>query len=173
MTYALAVKSVLSGIAGVQVFVSVASAEAESRVITMKDGSTVQGKLVSVNNGVYSVESPTLGTLSLKEADVQSVGNPGPVAGSAASAAKQVASDSDLQAVQNNIMADPGMMADLQAMANDPEVLALISDPAFMEAAQAKDMAAVAANPRTAQLMNNPKFKALIEKLRASGMGPN
>ena len=167
-------KIALVVMAGVLFFGSAAFAEVQTRVISLKDGSTVQGKLVGVNNGVYTVETATLGTLSLKEEDVQSVGvstaaplaqNPGQPTGAMPSS---VNTKVDFQAAQKDIMSNPALMADIQSIAADPEIVALVTDPAFMEAAQAKDINAISANPRTAKLMQNPKIKALIEKIQAS-----
>jgi hypothetical protein len=165
-------------------FISLALAEPQTKVITLKDGSTVQGKIVGLDQGAYVVVTPTLGELRLNEGDVVSVVSPGDIqapqvsrgsmpplpsqAASAASSESTPSAPANLQQAQTQIMGNPAMMADIQSLASDPEILAIVSDPAFMQAAQAKDMAAIQANPRTAQLMNNPKFKALMEKLQAS-----
>jgi hypothetical protein len=149
-------------------------ADIQARVITLKDGTQIQGKLRGVNNGVYIVESATLGVLHLKEGDVQSIGEAAVAAQARPSAlpaavAAGKASPADLQAVQSSIMSNPNLMADIQSIAGDPEIVALISDPEFMQAVQSRNVAALSANPRMAKLMENPKIRALIGKIQGTG----
>ncbi|MBF0386232.1 MAG: hypothetical protein HQL20_00085 [Candidatus Omnitrophica bacterium] len=141
-----------------------AGAEPMPRVITLKDGSTIQGKILGMEKGAYLIESAAIGELRVKESEVVLITAPG---AAPRENIPPAAESPDLQAVQARMMADPSLMAELQAIASDPEVMALVTDPAFMQAAQARDMAAIQANPRTAQLMNNPKVKALIERMQA------
>lgn len=149
---------------------AVASAEPVNRVVTLKDGSTVQGKILGIDKGAYIVASPALGELRVKEEDVVSIASPGAVTAPqpAQPLLQPQAGGAELQAAQARMMADPALMADIQSIASDPEVVALVSDPAFLQAAQSKNISAIQANPRTAQLMNNPKVKALIEKMRSA-----
>ncbi len=162
-------KKILFGVLMVLLSVGVASAEPQNRLVTLKDGTTVQGKIMGIDKGAYVIESSALGTLRIQEGNVASISSP--VAAVSAQPVQHslgAAGDAEFQAAQSKIMSNPALMAEIQAIASDPEVVAIISDPAFMQAAQAKDMAAIQANPRTAQLMNNPKIKALIEKMQAS-----
>ena len=144
-------------------------AEPKTRTITLKDGSTIQGKITGIDQGAYVVESPTLGQVKVSEDNVVSVLAPGEQAALTAPGASSglVLSSDQMQNAQAQITSNPQAMADIQALASDPEVVQLISDPAFMQAVQSRDMSAIQANPRTAALMSNPKVKALIEKLQA------
>ena len=162
---------ILSVIMIVVVACTAAYAGAGVRTITLKDGSTVQGRITGIDNGKYVVESPALGEVRIQEDNVVSIvaaGNSAAIAQSAAGAQPVAAvSEDQLQAAQAKIMADPQAMADIQSIVSDPEIVKLVSDPAFMQAATSRDAAAIQANPRTAELMKNPKVKALIEKLQA------
>ncbi|NLE64459.1 MAG: hypothetical protein GX606_00895 [Elusimicrobia bacterium] len=73
---------------------------------------------------------------------------------------------SEFDAIQSRILGDPQIMQDIQDMASDPEIIALISDASFLTAAQNKDFAALETNPKTAALLNNPKVQRLIKKLQ-------
>lgn len=142
------------------------SAEPLERVIALKDGSTVQGKLTGLENGVYMVSNPSLGVLRVKEADVVSISAPRAMPPKALPG-QEIPAES-IEQVQSKIMSDPDIMAMVQEMANDPEIVKIMSDPAFVQAAQSRDMIAVQTNPRMAQLMANPKIKALIERMQAA-----
>ena len=75
-----------------------------------------------------------------------------------------------IQTMQTQLMANPEFMADLQQMAQDPEITQLLSDPALVQAVTSKDVNGLQNNPKGQQLMNNAKMKAIIEKLRGSSI---
>ena len=51
------------------------------------------------------------------------------------------------------------------ALLNDPEIMGIIADPNFMNAIMSYDMNSIENNAQTKKLMNNPKVKAISEKL--------
>ncbi|MBF0122981.1 MAG: hypothetical protein HQL21_06205 [Candidatus Omnitrophica bacterium] len=141
------------------------------KIITLKDGSVIHGQVLGIENSTYTIESPLAGTMHIAEDQIISISSPNqgvvPAPVSAASNASPSMPKDDISAVQNRILANPDAMSDIQALIADPEVMALMSDPAFMQAVQSRDPATIQANPRTQELMENPKIKALIEKLQA------
>jgi len=167
--YSRYIKQIFLGVLVVLLLVPFVSAESRLRSITMKDGTKVQGAIVGIEDGKYIVESPALGKLQLNQNDVVSIISS---SGKTVEASSIVGSSReeavvDIQSVQSKIMADPEIMADIQAIASDPEMVALVTDPDFMKAIQSRNMSAVKADPHTAQLMNNPRIKALIEKIQS------
>ena len=58
------------------------------KVITLKDGSSINGHIVGISNGRYVVENPSVGEVSIKEDDVVTISSAGetlpPAAGSSA-----------------------------------------------------------------------------------------
>ena len=73
-----------------------------------------------------------------------------------------------IQTAQTSIMNDPEMMKQVQAMAQDPELMKLLSDPTLVKAVMAHDVKAIEGNPKAQELMNNPKMRALAEQMRGS-----
>lgn len=142
---------------------------ASDKYITLKDGSVIKGELVSFENGTYTVETENLGKLELPEANVLSVATPGAVA-QAPSAAVQPDFARNVSAMQNQIMTDPQAMQAVQAMAEDPEIASMISDPNFVHklntAVSNGNVDSVADDPRIQELMVNPKMQALIQQLQ-------
>ena len=65
------------------------------------------------------------------------------------------ASQSAVQSLQSSITSDPGMMASILALQNDPDMQAVLSDPELMRAIQSFDLEALQNNPKIQQLMNN------------------
>lgn len=144
---------------------------ADTQVITLKDGSQIKGELVSVGGGVYTVQTAALGNVKVDASQVVNIAN-GAVAPAANPYASQPPSDNGLnqriQTVQSKLMSDPNMMAQVQQMTQDPELMQLLSDPSLTQAVLSHDVNAIQNNPKAQELMNNPKMKALMDQLRNS-----
>lgn len=142
---------------------------ASDKYITLKDGSVIKGELVSFENGTYTVETENLGKLELPEASVISIATKG-AAVQAPFAAVQPDFAKNVSAMQNQIMTDPQAMQAVEAMAEDPEIASMISDPNFVQklstAVSNGNADSVADDPRMQKLMGNPKMQALIQQLQ-------
>lgn len=136
--------------------------------IQLSDGSTIQGKIVGMNNGVYTIDTPAMGTIELSEDKVMSIGAPGMASNAGAPAGMNAQGmQQQVMQMQQQIFADPNMMAEIQAMAQDPEIMQLLSDPALMQAATQMDVNGVSNNPNAQRLMQNPKMQELMQKMAA------
>jgi hypothetical protein len=164
-------------------------AAADTQVITLKDGSQIKGELSGVANGVYTVRTPTLGDIHITSNQVISisaetagaaVASP-PAANASANAMPAVPALPGLPAAgasgdmsqritsaQNQLMANPEFVAEIQNFAQDPEITQLLSDPQLMQEIMSKDVNAIQKDPKAQALMNNPKMQALVEKLRGN-----
>jgi hypothetical protein len=141
--------------------------------ITLKDGSVIKGELVSFENGVYTLQTENLGRLQLPEVNVVSIAEQAaatipPVNSQGTTAVPNFSTK--VNAMQTQIMGDPQAMKAVQAMAEDPEIAAMISDPAFVQqltsAVSNNNVDSVAGDPKIQQLMNNPKMQTLIQQLQ-------
>lgn len=139
------------------------------KTITLKDGSVIQGQIVQIKDNTYTVDSPAVGTVSILEDQIVSIVVDSQGSASGTTATPAAFRDDIITAAQNKIMADSDAMKDVQAIASDPEVVALMSDPAFLQAIQSRDPAAIQANPNTQKLMENPKVQAIINRLQSQG----
>lgn len=137
------------------------------KYVVLKDGSVIKGELVSFDNGIYTFQTDNLGRLQLPEMNVVSISNE-PVSGGQAGAVPNFSNK--VNAMQNQIMADPQAFETVQQMAEDPEIAAMISDPAFVQqltaAVSNNNVDSVAGDPKIQQLMSNPKMQALIQQLQ-------
>ena len=145
----------------------------DSQVITLKDGSQIKGELVSVAGGIYTVRTPNIGEIKINSSQVVSISNgaavaPPPYAYPPQQAASDDGLNQKIQSAQSILMNSPEMMAQLQVMMQDPEMMTLLSDPSVTQAVMAHDVKAIQNNPKAQALMNNPKMKALMDKLRNS-----
>lgn len=157
------------------VIVCVPLAFAEPQTITLKDGSQIRGELTGVGGGIYTVQTPTLGEVKVNSSEVANISSGAPVAMQQQAAVgynTQPQGDNlnvRVQEAQTKLMNDPAMMQQLQALAQDPELMRLLSDPALVQAVTSRNVQAVENNPKAQQLMNNPKIRALMEQMQASG----
>jgi len=153
---------------------------AEQKSITLKDGSVIRGELVNFSNGLYTVKTANLGELKLSESNVV-----GMVNASAAAAMPQQAAQAPAMGqgamgagnfsgamanVQNQIMGNPQTMVAIQALAEDPEIMAMMSDPAFVQqlmgALSGNNIEGLSHDPRIQKLMSNPKVQAIVQQVQ-------
>ena len=145
------------------------SAVASATTVVLRDGTVIQGEVKSLQDGVYTIETASVGTLHVRAADVRSIDEDGksPSTSDSGQPAKGSSSGfNPLDAAKSQIAADPKLLATVLALQNDPEVLAILSDPEVMKAIAANDYAALTSNPKIVALMQNPKVREIMEALR-------
>ncbi len=70
-----------------------------------------------------------------------------------------------VQELQKQMLGDPGIMALVTALQDDPEMQALLNDPKIVAAVQAGDIGALLADPRVMKLLDNPRVREIGERL--------
>lgn len=73
--------------------------------------------------------------------------------------------------LQERMLADPGIMALILALQNDPDMQALLADPKVLAAAQAGDIGALLSDPRIQKLMNDPRVREIGKRAVEKGSG--
>ncbi|MFT4711713.1 MAG: hypothetical protein ACJAVI_000095 [Candidatus Azotimanducaceae bacterium] len=147
---------------------------AEDRLVVLKDGSQIQGKIISYQDGIYVIRSASLGELKLTDQQVQSISTMAaraPVAKSNNDQIKPIKTaersllSGSLAQIQAQIASDPGIMSSVVELQNDPEMQALLADPEVMRAIQQFDLDALSRNPRIQKLMLSQKFKEIESRV--------
>lgn len=144
------------------------------RVIVLKDGSRIRGEIVSVENGLYRIDSESLGTIFLGSNQIESIlsasastaSEPALTVHSAVGIQSAVGTQSAMQSIQSTIMNNPGIMGTIMELQNDPQIQAVLADPEVMKAIQSFDFEALANNPRIKALMNNSKVRHIQGSLQ-------
>ncbi len=138
---------------------------ADSQTITLTDGSQIKGELIDIAGSTYTIRTAAMGDIHVQNDQVRSItqatmpqqpSNQQPVTDM-----NQAVND-----VQAQIMSDPEFLGDIQQLVQDPEIMNLLSDPAILQAAMAKDASAIQDSPSGQELLNNPKLRELAEKLQ-------
>ena len=127
--------------------------------ITLKDGSVLKGKVVSMANGVYTIATDTVGKIKIEEEKVQSIAD-GTLTADTSALPANVAKQ--MEALQLDIMSDPAMMEQIQALMNNESIMKLIEDPNLMKDLMTMDEATIMGNSNIQQLLNNPQMQNII-----------
>lgn len=126
-----------------------------SSTIALRDGSSITGEIVGLRDGVYTIRSAALGTLTIEQSQVATVTNGSP----AAPAANQ------LDAIQQQLTADPDTMRAIMELMEAPEVRATLDDPDVRTALEHGNLDALLSNPRVIGLAADPRFQSITGKL--------
>jgi hypothetical protein len=139
---------------------------ANAEQIVLKDGSTINGEVVSLQSGSYKVKTESLGVITLQQHQVKSIRHGAGSAQPSASSISQIqASQSAVQSLQSSISSDPGMMTNILQLQNDPDMQAVLSDPELMRAIQSFDLQALQNNPKIQKLMSNSTVQGIQGKV--------
>ena len=72
----------------------------------------------------------------------------------------------NVEGLKERMLKDEGVMALIRAMQNDPEMQALLSDPAIIRAIQAGDIGTLINNPDFLKLLNNPRVREIEKRMQ-------
>jgi len=127
----------------------------------------ITGEIESVQNGIYTFRSPSLGTLSLKESDIRRIEMPAgsPSRADGETSKPSAASDPQVEALQRRILADDALMNSVTALLDDPQLQAVLKDPEVLDAFRAGDIDALKGNPKFQNLIDDPKVKEITKRL--------
>jgi hypothetical protein len=146
--------------------------------IRLGDGSSIQAEVMSFSNGIYVLNSPSLGTFELPEDKIISIQMPGKIgsnrslqsnfSGSDRSSTAVSSSNLDSQVSQfrNQLTQDPETMQMIQNLQNDPSVKQILNDKELMKAINGQDIGVVASDPKIKSFANSEAFRAILEKSR-------
>jgi len=135
--------------------------------LTLKDGSMITGEIESVQNGIYTFRSPSLGTLSLKESEIRGIEMPAASAAQADDKAskRSAASNAQVDALQHRIVSDDALMNSVTALLDDPQFQAVLKDPEILDAVRGGDIGALEGNPKFQSLIDDSKVKEITKRL--------
>ena len=142
-----------------------------SPTIELKDGSRIQGEIQSLENGVYTVLSPSIGIIHVAQSNiVRIVYGAGASNAADASGKSQRSNDAvtqQIQQVQSRLAEDPAAMQSIMSLQSDPQVQAVLSDPAIMKAIEDGDFMSLLGNAKIQALQNNEHLQQLLQQQQA------
>jgi hypothetical protein len=147
-------------------FITSVSAAELSR-IELSDGSVITGRVISFDGTVWIIESGSMGRLKLESSKVVSIRSQPSAdqrSSNVPSGEKQLGKD-DIQAMQQNILANEQLMTLIMNLHSDPEIQAILTDPEIMNAVNTGDIGTLMANPKFIKLLEKAEIKAITEEV--------
>ena len=139
-----------------------------SPTIELKDGSRIEGEIRGIDNGVYTVSSPSIGTVHIAQTNIVRIVYSGDASNAAGTSSKSSKHDDalapDIQQLQTRLAQDPVAMQSIMSLQNDPQIQAILSDPAIMKAIQEGDFMGLLGNPKIQALESNEGLKQLLQQ---------
>ena len=145
-----------------------ASDVAAAPTIELKDGSRIAGEIQDIKDGVYTVLSPSLGTVHIEQSNIVRIVYGGDDSNAADSSGKSPAPDDaltgDMQQLQTRLAQDPAAMQSIMSLQSDPQIQAILSDPAIVKAIQEGDYTSLLGNAKIRALESNEHLKQLLQQ---------
>lgn len=138
-----------------------AASAGEFRRIELTDGSVLAGEVLSYQNGTYQVRTHALGTISIEDSRIRSIGTPG----NASPTANPTPAVGQIRSLQEQMQSDEQVMDIIRSLKDDPAFRQVLEDPAVLKAIEAGDLSTLMTNPKFMQLMNNPKTLEIKNKV--------
>ena len=136
--------------------------------IELVDGSKLYGEIVSIQKDIYTVKSPSLGTIDIDSSKIRLIRLKPTSAQTEAQTGVSTGIDpahrSEIEVLQKSMVSDQATMSLITSLQNDPEVQALLNDPAIMSAVTSADVTTLMANPQFLKLLQNPKIQEIERK---------
>ena len=133
---------------------------AELQQIVLQDGSLVNAEVVSLKNGVYTLNSPALGQFKINAQKIRTIQA---IRGTMSHAKTPSPADAqiDLEQIQSSLLANGDTVNIIMGLRDDPAVQAILGDQAIMAAIQRGDFTSLANNPKIKKLMNKAEIKQI------------
>jgi hypothetical protein len=147
---------------------ALASGVLASPTIELKDGSRIQGEIQSIDNGVYTVLSPSIGTVRVAQSNIVRILYSAEIPNVAGSSGKAPAHDDtlapDIQQLQTRLAQDPAAMQSIMSLQSDPQIQAILSDPGIVKAIQEGDYMSLLSNPKIQALESDEHLKQVLQQ---------
>lgn len=144
------------------VFLWAGSCCAQEKIITLKDGTLMKGKVLSKADHLYRIETQVLGVVTVSEADIMMIEDPSSVAPPA----------SQMEVYQKKILENPGIVATIQELAEDKEIMDMFSDPDLKNAIVRRDVEYLKNNPKFLKFTQNPSLQKIVQEVTTQEQSP-
>jgi len=145
--------------------ISIANA-GEPAEVELIDGSVVYGEIVSLKNGVYTIDSDSMGSLKISKSKIRAIRfRSQGVNKDVRENSQKTDKSSNIQDVQKSLLADEDIFKIILSLQDDPKVQEILKDPDLMNSVQTGDIQSLMSNPKFMELLNHPKFKAINKKM--------
>ncbi len=146
----------------------VAAGALASPTIELKDGSRIQGEIQSIDKGVYTIQSASIGTVHVAQSNIARIVYSADVPKAADSSDKPSTHDDalahEIVQLQTSLAKDPAAVQSIMSLQSDPQIQAVLNDPAIAKAIQEGDYASLMSNPKIQALENDERLKQVVRQ---------
>ena len=146
-----------------------ASGIAASPTIELKDGSRIQGEILGIDNGTYTVRSPSIGTVHVAQSNIARIVYDGDASNGAGAPNNSSARDDSLtqniQQLQTRLTQDPATLQSIMSLQSDPQIQAILNDPAIAKAIQEGDYMSLLGNAKIQALESDARLQQLLQQV--------
>lgn len=149
-------------------FTGIAYCGQDSR-IELNDGGVIKGEVLSFTDGAYTVDSTTLGKVTIPAYKIRKIEMPGQASeapGNLPIIPGTASLKTKIDQVHGEITNNPEMMKAVNSLANDPHFQEALKDPQLVTAAKSGDVNALMQNEKFMKLLDNAKVKEIEGKLK-------
>ncbi|MBI4845381.1 MAG: hypothetical protein HY810_02755 [Candidatus Omnitrophica bacterium] len=137
----------------------------ELKEIELNDGNVIYGQIKSLNNGVYSVYSDTLGNLQIDSSKIKVIrSNPRKVS-SGSETMSQSSVNAGIEAIKRALQSNASSMDTVDSLKNDEDFMAVLEDPVIMSAVEKGDVNILMHNEKFLKLLDNSSVKKIERDL--------
>jgi hypothetical protein len=134
--------------------------------IQLTDGSMISGEIISFREGVYTLQSGSLGTIKIDESQIKLIRmDSHGTAPWQPENASNGSVDNTIQTLQKSMTQNPQIMEIIQTLQNDPEIQSLIQDKDIMEAVTAGDINTLMSDPAFIKIFENPSIQQIQKEV--------
>jgi hypothetical protein len=139
----------------------------ELREFELHDGTILTGELLSLRDGIYTLKSPSLGTITLEASKVRAMRlhPPASIVPAPQTPGQPAAAEAQIQRLQQTMLGDATIMQLLTSLLNDPEIQTLLADPTILQAVQSQDFHTLMTHPKVQQLLLHPTVRDISKRL--------
>lgn len=147
------------------IFYSTLCADGSTR-LELIDGSVLSGEIISFKDGVYTVRSPSLGTITIEESQILTIRlEPAETAVGQRGLSKNTSVDQALKVLQQSILSDQQVMQMILSLQNDPDIQELLQDAVIMEAVRSGDVNTLMSSPTFRKILEKPDVRKIQKKV--------
>ena len=110
----------------------------ELKQIELTDGSVITGEVLSLANGIYTIRTASLGTVTVRDDRVRTIRSRGSAA--PAPHASAAPSPAEISSLTEKMMSDGEVMDMIQSLKDDPSFQKALEDPEIMNNATVRDI---------------------------------
>ncbi len=148
------------------VFFTNQSLAGDIQEIELTDGSLITGEVVSMDRGIYTIKTKSLGILKIQSSQIAAIHSQDSRRRDGSSGGGTNPAQSQIKSLESMMMGDQEIMNKIMAMSNDPAFLKVLEDPTIMNAVNAGDISTLLKNPQFLELLNNKRIRNISKKVQ-------